>query len=120
MIRKQVVDLSIHTTKYTSPVLTQKVFANMRRVGKGFSRVETPLFKGMIVEQQVAKGDANEVHGEDVNAAGVVTERVVSAANDVVPTADEEPSIPSPTSPTPPPQPSYGIPSTSQVQPTPP
>nr|GEU49630.1 uncharacterized mitochondrial protein AtMg00810-like [Tanacetum cinerariifolium] len=29
-------DLSSHTIKYASPVLTQKVFANMRRVGKGF------------------------------------------------------------------------------------
>nr|GEU86585.1 hypothetical protein [Tanacetum cinerariifolium] len=70
------------------------------------------------VEQQVAEGDADEVHGEDVNAVGVVTEGVVSAADDVVPTADEEPSIPSPTSSTPPPQPSHDIPSTSQVQPT--
>nr|GFA22523.1 hypothetical protein [Tanacetum cinerariifolium] len=30
----QVVDLSSHTTRYISPALTQKVFANMRRVGK--------------------------------------------------------------------------------------
>nr|GEY84044.1 hypothetical protein [Tanacetum cinerariifolium] len=97
--KKQVNDLLTHTTKYTSTALTQKVFANMRKV---------------------AKGDVDEVHGEDVNAAGVVTEGVVSAADDVVPTADEEPSIPSPTPPTPPPQPSHDIPSTSQVQPTPP
>nr|GEU83525.1 hypothetical protein [Tanacetum cinerariifolium] len=54
--RKQVGDLSTYTTKYTSPTLTQKVFANMRRVGKGFSGVKTPLFEGIIVEQQVAKG----------------------------------------------------------------
>nr|GEU73402.1 hypothetical protein [Tanacetum cinerariifolium] len=40
---------------------------------------------------------------------------VVSAADDVVPIADEEPSIPSPTPPTPPPQPSEDIPLTSQV-----
>nr|GEU74559.1 hypothetical protein [Tanacetum cinerariifolium] len=60
--------LSTHTTKYTSPALTQKVFANMRRVGKGFSRVETPLFEGMIVEQQVAEGD-DEVHDEGVPVA---------------------------------------------------
>nr|GFC44501.1 hypothetical protein [Tanacetum cinerariifolium] len=60
-------------------------------------------------------GDADEVHGEDVNAGGVVTEGVVSTADDVVPTADEEPSIPSPTPPTLPPQPSHNIPSTSQV-----
>nr|GEU51348.1 uncharacterized mitochondrial protein AtMg00810-like [Tanacetum cinerariifolium] len=93
--QKYVGDLSTHTTMYISPAMTQKVFANMRRVGKGFSRVKTPLFKRMVVEQQVAEGDADEVHGEDVNAAGVVTEGVVSAADDVVPTADEEPSIPS-------------------------
>nr|GFC95030.1 hypothetical protein [Tanacetum cinerariifolium] len=89
-------------------------------VGKGFSRVETPLFEGMVVEQQVVKGDVDEVHGEDVNDAGVVTKGVVSAVDNVVHTADEEPSIPSPTLPTPPPQPSQDIPSTFQVQPTPP
>nr|GEU50051.1 retrovirus-related Pol polyprotein from transposon TNT 1-94 [Tanacetum cinerariifolium] len=37
-------DLSFHNTKYTSSALTQKVFANMRRIRKGFSRVDTPLF----------------------------------------------------------------------------
>nr|GEW45819.1 putative ribonuclease H-like domain-containing protein [Tanacetum cinerariifolium] len=45
-------NLSSHTTRYTSPTLTQKVFANMRRVGKGFSRVETPLFASMLVQPQ--------------------------------------------------------------------
>nr|GEW23063.1 hypothetical protein [Tanacetum cinerariifolium] len=105
VIRNQVGDLSTHTIKYTSPALTQKVFANMRRVGKGFSEVEMPLFEGMILEQQVAEGEANEMHGKDVNA-GVAAEGDVSAADDVVPTADKESSIPSPTLPTPPPQPS--------------
>nr|GEY86499.1 hypothetical protein [Tanacetum cinerariifolium] len=55
------------------------------RVGKGFSEVETPLF-----------------------------ERHVSAADGEVTTVDEEPSIPSPTPPTLPPQPSQDILSTSQ------
>nr|GEZ77210.1 hypothetical protein [Tanacetum cinerariifolium] len=77
MIRKQVGDLLTHTTKYSSPALTQKVFANMRRVGKGCSGVETPLFEGMIVEQQVDEG-ADEVHDEGVLTAGVVA-GVVSA-----------------------------------------
>nr|GFA07726.1 hypothetical protein [Tanacetum cinerariifolium] len=68
MIRKQVGDLSTHTTKYTSPALTHKVFANMRRLGKGFSRVETPLFESILVEQQVdEEGDADE-NDETVNA----------------------------------------------------
>nr|GEV49381.1 putative ribonuclease H-like domain-containing protein [Tanacetum cinerariifolium] len=112
MIRKQVGDHSIHTTKYSSPALSQKVFANMRRVGKGFSGVETPLFDGMIVEQQVDEG-ANEVHDEGVPAPGVVAKGDISAADDVVPTTIEEPSIPSLTLPTPPPQPSQDQPSTS-------
>nr|GEZ40363.1 hypothetical protein [Tanacetum cinerariifolium] len=50
--KAQVSDLSLHSTKYSSPALTQKVFANMRRVGKGFFGVDTPLFEGMIVAQQ--------------------------------------------------------------------
>nr|GEW02150.1 hypothetical protein [Tanacetum cinerariifolium] len=98
IIRKQVGDLSTYTTKYTSPALTLKVFANMRRV---------------------VEGAADEVHGEDANA-GDVAEGDVGAANDEVPTDDEEPSIPSPTPSTPPLQPSHDIPSTSQVQLTPP
>nr|GEV96556.1 ribonuclease H-like domain, reverse transcriptase, RNA-dependent DNA polymerase [Tanacetum cinerariifolium] len=119
MIRKQVGDLSTHTTKYTSPALTQKVFANMTRLGKGFSKVETPLFESMLVEQQVdEEGDANENVEED--NAGDFAEGDVSAAHGEVPTVDEEPSILSPTPPTPPPQPPHDIPLTFQVQPTPP
>nr|GEU73416.1 hypothetical protein [Tanacetum cinerariifolium] len=105
MIRKQVGDLSSHTIKYSSLALIQKVFANMRRVGKGFSRVETPPFEGMIVEQQVGEG-ADEVHVDDVSADGVATEGASSVANNEVPAAVDEPSIPSPPPPTPPPTPS--------------
>nr|GEU81112.1 hypothetical protein [Tanacetum cinerariifolium] len=90
-----------------------------KQVGKGFSGVETPLFEGMLVEQQVAEEGDAEVHGEEVNA-GDVAEGDISAANDEAPTVAEEPSIPSPTPPTLPPQPSHVIPSTFQVQPTPP
>nr|GEW04128.1 hypothetical protein [Tanacetum cinerariifolium] len=81
MIRAQVGDLSSYTIKYTSPALTQKVFANIKRVGKGFFGVETSLFEGMIVEQQVGEGAA-EVHVEDVSTAGVADEGDVSAADD--------------------------------------
>nr|GFC08937.1 hypothetical protein [Tanacetum cinerariifolium] len=48
MIRKQVGDLSTHTTKYTSPTLTQKVFSNMRRVGDVTAAHEEVL---MVAEQ---------------------------------------------------------------------
>nr|GFA41979.1 hypothetical protein [Tanacetum cinerariifolium] len=88
MIRAQVGDLSSHSTKYSPPALTQKVFANMRRVAKGFSGVDTPLFEGMIVAQQ-----------ED----DVAVEGAASVAVDDVPVAVDEPSIPSPTPTTQPP-----------------
>nr|GEV59246.1 hypothetical protein [Tanacetum cinerariifolium] len=107
---KQVGDLSTHTTKYTSPALTQKVFANMRRVGKGFSRVKTPLFEGMLIEQVDEEGDADE-HVEDVNA-GDAAHGDDSTAHGEFPSVTEEPSIPSPTPPTQPPQPPQDIPST--------
>nr|GEV93453.1 hypothetical protein [Tanacetum cinerariifolium] len=99
MIRAQVGDLSSHSIKYSSPSLTQKVFANMRRVGKGFYRVDTPLFKGMIVAQQ----------DDDVADEGAA-----SVAVDDVPAAVDEPSIPPPTPTTQPPPPSQDLPSTSQ------
>nr|GEU51634.1 hypothetical protein [Tanacetum cinerariifolium] len=103
MIRTQVGDLSSHTTKYSSPALTQKVFANMIRVGKGFSRVDTPLFKGMLVPQQ-AVDDATNVAADDVD--------------DVVDEDAAEPTPPSPIPTTQPPPPQE-LPSTSQVAPTP-
>nr|GEW40508.1 retrovirus-related Pol polyprotein from transposon TNT 1-94 [Tanacetum cinerariifolium] len=54
----QVDDMITHNTRHISPALTQKVFANMRRVGKGFSCVETPLFDSMLVQPQPqADGD---------------------------------------------------------------
>nr|GEV12032.1 hypothetical protein [Tanacetum cinerariifolium] len=68
MIDAQVGDLSLHSTIYTSPSLTQKVFANMRRVGKGFSRVNTPLFEGMLVPQQVNADVVDDV--ADAKAKG--------------------------------------------------
>nr|GFD52804.1 hypothetical protein [Tanacetum cinerariifolium] len=88
--------------------------ANIQRLSKGFSEVETPLFEGMLVTQEVRDEGADEVPGADDNDKGAA-ERVVSADDDVVPTIDAEPSISSPTPPTSPPKPSQDIPSMSQV-----
>nr|GEY46833.1 xylulose kinase-1 [Tanacetum cinerariifolium] len=110
-------DLSTYSTEYISPALTQKVFANMRRVGKGCSGVETPLFEGMLIAREPEnqgnaeeQGDAEE-QGNDNNAA----KEPVTAIDDV---ADQ--SIQSPTPLYPPPQQPQDIPSTSQVQSPPP
>nr|GEZ60915.1 retrovirus-related Pol polyprotein from transposon TNT 1-94 [Tanacetum cinerariifolium] len=99
IIQNQLGDLSTHTTKYTSPALTQKVFANMRRVGKGFSGVETPLFEGMLVAGELEEqGDAEEYVQDDVDDAAQGADTAVQRY-DV-----HKPSILSPTLPTPPPQ----------------
>nr|GEX83513.1 hypothetical protein [Tanacetum cinerariifolium] len=48
IIQTNIADLSKHTTRYIS-----LAFANMRRVGKGFSGVETPLFEKEVVTDVV-------------------------------------------------------------------
>nr|GEX87971.1 xylulose kinase-1 [Tanacetum cinerariifolium] len=102
-LSKKCGDLSTHSTKYISPTLTQKVFANMRRMGKGYSGVETPLFKGMLIAREPEEqGDVEEQgvaeeQGHDDNA----DEEPVTAVADV-----EDQTIQSPTPLTlPPPQP---------------
>nr|GEY52500.1 hypothetical protein [Tanacetum cinerariifolium] len=75
LIRNQLGDLSTHTTKYTSLTLTQKVFSNMRRVGKGLSRVETPLFEGMLVAG-VIEEEGNAEAQEALDACDALTRRV--------------------------------------------
>nr|GFB71685.1 hypothetical protein [Tanacetum cinerariifolium] len=50
---------------------------------KGFFGVETPLLEGRLVAQKVGE-DVDEVHVENVNAVGGVTEGVVNAASDDV------------------------------------
>nr|GEX37341.1 hypothetical protein [Tanacetum cinerariifolium] len=65
-----------------------------KQVGKGFFGVDTPLFEGMLVEQQVVEeGDANE-NDENVNADDTV-EGDVSAAHGEVPTV-VQPQSPQP------------------------
>nr|GEV63472.1 ribonuclease H-like domain-containing protein [Tanacetum cinerariifolium] len=88
MINAQVYDLSSNNTMYTSPALTHKVFANIRRISKGFSGVETHLFDAMLVPQQVHDDvEVEEDEDEDDNE--------VSAAS--------TPPIPTPATTPPPP-----------------
>nr|GEW17400.1 hypothetical protein [Tanacetum cinerariifolium] len=78
-------DLSTHSTEYISPALTQKVFANMRRVGKGCSGVETPLFKGMIAAREPENQGNAEEHGdeEEHGTDNVAAEEPLTAVDDV-------------------------------------
>nr|GFC98793.1 hypothetical protein [Tanacetum cinerariifolium] len=76
IIQAQVVDLSSHTTRYISPALTQKVFANMRRVGKGCSRVESPLFENMLQVREVDAEEEVQVPSHDDVDQENVTEEI--------------------------------------------
>nr|GFA57631.1 hypothetical protein [Tanacetum cinerariifolium] len=105
IIQAQVGDLSSYTTRFISPGLTQKVFANMRRVGKGFSGVETPLFEGMIVDRQPID---EELGAAQVQVDAAVIEDVVEHVTEDVSHA----SIPSSTP--------HDIPSPSQEPSSPP
>nr|GEV09985.1 retrotransposon protein, putative, Ty1-copia subclass [Tanacetum cinerariifolium] len=104
-------DLSTHTTKYASPALTQKVFANIRRVGKGFSWVETPLFEGMLVAGVIEEEGAAEEQVPDFVVDDTATQGDDTTVQE---DAAQEPSIPYPTLPTPPTQQHQDLPSTSQ------
>nr|GEU52988.1 hypothetical protein [Tanacetum cinerariifolium] len=87
IIQNQVRDLSTHTTRFISPALTQKVFANMRRVRKGFSGVETPLFEGMLTVRQPAEEEVAEVQVQvDTAVAAAIEQNVAEdVAHDAIP-----------------------------------
>nr|GEV18860.1 xylulose kinase-1 [Tanacetum cinerariifolium] len=87
------------------------------QVGKGFSRVETPLFEGMLVAGVIEEEGATEEQVSDIAVDDTAAHRIDTTVQEDV---AQEPSVPSPTPPTPPPQPPQDLPSTSQVQHTPP
>nr|GEV01695.1 putative ribonuclease H-like domain-containing protein [Tanacetum cinerariifolium] len=60
IVDHQLEDMSHHQDIYDNPSLTKKVFANMKRVGTGFSRVITPLFENMLVPAAEEVGQAQD------------------------------------------------------------
>ncbi|GJY42633.1 retrovirus-related pol polyprotein from transposon TNT 1-94 [Tanacetum coccineum] len=56
---KQLEGMSNHKRIYVTPSHTKKIFRNIRRVGKGFSGRETPLFPTMMVQAQEEMGEDN-------------------------------------------------------------
>nr|GEY61366.1 hypothetical protein [Tanacetum cinerariifolium] len=64
LLDHRVNDMTTHNTKHKSHALILNVFANIRRVGKGLSGVETLLFDSMLVQSQ----QQAEVGVEDRNS----------------------------------------------------
>ncbi|GJY02755.1 hypothetical protein Tco_0360907 [Tanacetum coccineum] len=50
---------AVFNDEYDTPSHTKKVFANMRRQGKDFSRTVTPLFPTMLIQPQVDVGEGS-------------------------------------------------------------
>nr|GFA48080.1 hypothetical protein [Tanacetum cinerariifolium] len=82
IIQTNIADLSKHTNRYISPILTQKVFANMQRVGRGFSGVETPLFENMLAVRAVDAEEEVQVLAQDDDVQEHVAEEI---ATEIVP-----------------------------------
>nr|GEU39506.1 putative ribonuclease H-like domain-containing protein [Tanacetum cinerariifolium] len=82
IIQNQLGDLSTYSTKYISLALTQKVFANMRRVGKECSGVEIPLFEGMLIAREHENQGNAEAEGDEEEQA--LTRRVEYLEHDKV------------------------------------
>ncbi|GKC08831.1 hypothetical protein Tco_1000441 [Tanacetum coccineum] len=55
----QLEGMSSHKRIYVTPSHTKKIFANIRRQGKEFSRRETPLFPIMVVQAQEEMGEGS-------------------------------------------------------------
>nr|GEW27338.1 ribonuclease H-like domain-containing protein [Tanacetum cinerariifolium] len=76
IIQSTIADLPKHTNRYISPMLTQKVFANMRGVGKGFSGVETPLFETMLEVRAVDAEEEVQIPAQDGAVQETITEQI--------------------------------------------
>ncbi|GKA84863.1 hypothetical protein Tco_0806517 [Tanacetum coccineum] len=70
---KQVGDMSTHDEIFVTPSHTKKVFSNMKRIGKGFSKAVTPLFPTMMVQAQEEMG-AEPIVDEAANEENVPTQ----------------------------------------------
>ncbi|GJW70832.1 hypothetical protein Tco_0127749 [Tanacetum coccineum] len=57
-LNKQLDGLPSHKRIYIAPSHTNKIFRNMRMVGKYFSRKATDLFPTMLVQNQIGEGSA--------------------------------------------------------------
>ncbi|GJU62256.1 putative ribonuclease H-like domain-containing protein [Tanacetum coccineum] len=60
-LKKQLKGMQSHKRIYVTPSHTKKIFGNMKRVGKGFSGSETPLFPTMVVQNQAEMGEGSAI-----------------------------------------------------------
>nr|GEY15405.1 DNA-directed DNA polymerase [Tanacetum cinerariifolium] len=84
----QVDDMTTHNTRYKSPAFTKKVFANMRRAGKGFSGVETPLFDLMLSKEARKEKEVKDFRVKRLRRVGDA-QRVESSTDTILGTEED-------------------------------
>ncbi|GJU38916.1 hypothetical protein Tco_1191873 [Tanacetum coccineum] len=77
-INQQLGDMSQHKKIFVSPFHTKKVFANMKRAGKDFSRRITPLFDTMMVQALEEVGEDLD-HPTDSNQIPIINQPSTSS-----------------------------------------
>ncbi|GJR69573.1 uncharacterized mitochondrial protein-like protein [Tanacetum coccineum] len=77
-INEQLGDMSHHKKIFVNPFHTKKVFANMKRAGKDFSRRITPLFDTMMVQVSEEVGEDSD-HPTDSNQIPIVDQPSTSS-----------------------------------------
>ncbi|GKD39506.1 hypothetical protein Tco_1259713 [Tanacetum coccineum] len=66
-LEKQLEEVPTHNRIYNVPSHTKKIFRNMKRVGKDFSRRVTPLFPTMMIQNQADVGEADDAINEEMD-----------------------------------------------------
>ncbi|GJZ46826.1 hypothetical protein Tco_0600658 [Tanacetum coccineum] len=69
---KQVEGMTKHKEIYVTPSHTKKVFANMKREGKGFSGRVTPLFETMMVQAPKELGEGSEIPTDPQHTSTII------------------------------------------------
>ncbi|GJU45202.1 hypothetical protein Tco_1202468 [Tanacetum coccineum] len=74
--------MSNHKRIYVTPSHTKKIFRNIRRVGKGFSGRDTPLFPTMMVQAQQEHDEAVNEEMDDSLVRAATTASSLEAEQD--------------------------------------
>nr|GEY92232.1 hypothetical protein [Tanacetum cinerariifolium] len=86
---KQVEGMARHKELYIISSYTKKIFANMRRIGIGFSRVITPLFDTMMVQAPADMGDIPRKEAETFHDESADVDHVPTPSSDPLPSGED-------------------------------
>ncbi|GJS47305.1 putative ribonuclease H-like domain-containing protein, partial [Tanacetum coccineum] len=81
----------IFNDEFDKPSHTKKVFANMRRQGKDFSRTVTPLFDTMLIQSQAVEGEGSGQPTEPQHTPTTALTYLIVETNSLLFTSSSQP-----------------------------